>query len=79
MIPLWLRDHLRTRHCSIRTETAYVDWVRRLILFHGKPHLAGTGMRLMEVLRLRVKDVEFARCEMVVREGKGNKDRVTMR
>lgn len=34
-----LRDHLRTRHHSIRTETAYVDWARRFILFHGKRHL----------------------------------------
>lgn len=40
--------------------------------------LYGTGMRVMEVLRLRVKDVEFARREIVVREGKGNKDRVTV-
>ena len=29
-----MRDHLRTRHYSIRTETAYLDWVRRFILFH---------------------------------------------
>ena len=40
--------------------------------------LYGTGMRLMEVLRLRVKDVDFSRREIVVREGKGFKDRVTM-
>ena len=160
-----LRDHLRTRHYSIRTETAYVDWGRRFILFHGKRHpqdmgaaeveaflthlavdrhvsastqnqakaailylykqvlgvelawlddvvqaktprrlavvltagevralllhmqgttgliaqlLYGTGMRLLEALRLRVKDVEFARREIVIREGKGNKDRVTV-
>ena len=160
-----LRDHLRTRHYSIRTETAYVDWARRFILFHGKRHplemggaeveaflthlavdrqvsastqnqakaailylykqvldvdlpwldgvvqaktpkrlpvvlkatevralllhmqgqtgliaqlLYGTGMRLLEGLRLRVKDVEFARREMVIREGKGNKDRITV-
>lgn len=160
-----LRVHLRTRHYSIRTEAAYVDWVRRFILFHGKRHpqemgaleveaflshlaverqvsastqnqakaailylykqvlgmdlpwlddvvqaktprrlpvvltpsevrdllmhmhgtsgliaqlLYGTGMRLMEGLRLRVKDVEFARREIVIREGKGNKDRVTV-
>lgn len=160
-----LRDHLRTRHYSIRTEAAYVDWARRFILFHGKRHpqemgsaeveaflthlavgrhvsastqnqaksailylykqvlgvdlpwlddvvqakapkrlpvvltarevrdlllhmhgttgliaqlLYGTGMRLLEALRLRVKDVEFARREIVVREGKGNKDRVTV-
>jgi len=40
--------------------------------------LYGTGMRLLEGLRLRVKDVGFPRREIVVREGKGNKDRVTM-
>ncbi len=160
-----LRDHLRTRHYSIRTEATYVDWVRRFILFHGKRHpqdmgaaeveaflthlavdrhvaastqnqaksailylykqvlgvelpwlddvvqaktprrlpvvltapevrslllhmqgttgliaqlLYGTGMRLLESLRLRVKDVEFSRREIIIREGKGNKDRVTV-
>ena len=160
-----MRIHLRTRHYSIRTEEAYVDWARRFIVFHGKRHprdmgvaeveaflshlaverhvsastqnqakaallylykqvleidlpwlnevvqakrpkrlpvvltptevrelllhmdgttgliaqlLYGTGMRLLEALRLRVKDVEFARREIVVREGKGNKDRVTV-
>ena len=40
--------------------------------------LYGTGMRLLESLRLRVKDIEFERREIIVREGKGNKDRVTM-
>lgn len=160
-----MRDHLRTRHYSIRTEAAYLDWVKRFILFHGKRHpadmgaaevgaflthlavdrqvsastqnqaksailylykevlqvqlpwldevvqakapkrlpvvltpsevrdlllhmngttgliarlLYGTGMRLLEALRLRVKDVEFARREILIREGKGNKDRVTV-
>ena len=160
-----MRIHLRTRHYSIRTETAYLDWVRRFILFHDKRHpaemgaaevaaflthlavdrqvsastqnqaksailylykevlqvqlpwldevvqakapkrlpvvltptevrellmhmqgttgliarlLYGTGMRLLEALRLRVKDVEFARREILIREGKGNKDRVTV-
>lgn len=160
-----MSEHLRTRHYSIRTETAYIDWARRYILFHGKRHpqdmgaaeveafltylavdrqvsastqnqakaallylykevlqirlpwlddvvqakaskrlpvvltpsevrelllhmhgttgliaqlLYGTGMRLLEALRLRVKDVEFARREILIREGKGNKDRVTV-
>ncbi len=160
-----MRERIRTKHYSIRTEDAYVDWVRRFILFHDKKHpkhmgvqeveaflsylaverkvsastqaqaksallflykevlqldlpwlkevvqakvskrlpvvltqrevaallaemrgtmwlvaalLYGTGMRLLECLRLRVKDVEFARREIVIREGKGNKDRVTM-
>ncbi|SHE27931.1 integron integrase [Lampropedia hyalina DSM 16112] len=40
--------------------------------------LYGTGMRLLECLRLRVKDIEFTRREIMVREGKGNKDRVTV-
>ena len=40
--------------------------------------LYGTGLRLLEALRLRVKDVEFTRREILVREGKGYKDRVTM-
>lgn len=161
-----MRDHLRTRHYSIRTEQAYLDWVRRFILYHKKRHpqemgapeveaflthlaverqvsastqnqakaailylykqvlainlpwldevvqakrpqrlpvvltpsevrallmhmdnaamgliarlLYGTGMRLMEALRLRVKDVEFTRREIIIREGKGGKDRVTV-
>ncbi len=40
--------------------------------------LYGSGLRIMEALRLRVKDVDFARREILVREGKGFKDRVTM-
>jgi integron integrase len=40
--------------------------------------LYGTGMRVLEALRLRVKDVDFERREIVIREGKGLRDRVTM-
>ncbi len=40
--------------------------------------LYGTGMRLMECVRLRVKDVDFGRNEILIRDGKGAKDRVTM-
>lgn len=40
--------------------------------------LYGTGMRLMEGLRLRVKDIDFDIREITVRQGKGDKDRVTM-
>ncbi len=40
--------------------------------------LYGTGMRKMECLRLRVKDLDFDRRLILVREGKGKKDRVTM-
>ena len=40
--------------------------------------LYGSGLRLMESLRLRVKDIDFSRNELIVRDGKGFKDRVTM-
>ena len=40
--------------------------------------LYGTGLRKMECLRLRVKDVDFDRHLIIVRQGKGNKDRITM-
>jgi integron integrase len=48
-----------------------VPWIMAMLLY-------GSGLRLMECLRLRVKDIEFTRREILVREGKGNKDRVTM-
>ncbi len=50
-------------------EPAYAPMIRLLY---------GTGMRVSECVRLRVKDVEFERCVIVVRDGKGGKDRVTM-
>jgi integron integrase len=40
--------------------------------------LYGSGLRLMECVRLRVKDVDFAQRQIIVRDGKGDKDRVTM-
>jgi integron integrase len=58
--------------------------VERILGFmEGEPGLIarllyGSGMRLLEGLRLRVKDVDFARRVIVVREGKGGKDRVVM-
>jgi site-specific recombinase XerD len=38
-----VREALRARHCSRRTEKAYVAWIRRYILFHGKRHPAELG------------------------------------
>jgi integrase len=38
----------------------------------------GSGLRLMEVMRLRVKDLDFANRQMIVRDGKGENDRITM-
>jgi integron integrase len=60
------------------------DEVGRVLLALESPHrllgqlLYGTGMRIMEGIRLRVKDVDFERQALVVREGKGFKDRVVM-
>lgn len=58
--------------------------VQRLLdVMEGTPGLIartlyGTGLRLMEGLQLRVKDLDFERGQVVVREGKGDKDRVVM-
>ncbi len=160
-----VRDRLRLRHYSYRTEQQYVAWIRRFVLFHGKRHprlmgaaqveaflndlavrqkvsastqnqalaallflyrevlkqdlpwlrhlvhakkprrlpavltveetravlaqlegvywlighlLYGSGLRLMECLRLRVQDLDFDYGQILVRDGKGGEDRVTM-
>ena len=160
-----VRARIRFKHYSIRTEQAYVDWIRRYIRFHGNRHpsgldhthvvrflthlaceldvasstqnqaqsallflyrevldcrlplldgvtrakaatrlpvvltpsevasllraltgdhrlfgelLYGSGLRIMEGVRLRVKDVDLSRREILVRDGKGAKDRVTV-
>jgi len=160
-----VRDAIRRKHYSIRTEEAYVSWIKRFILFHNKRHpremgapeieaflthlaverrvaastqnqalsailflyrevlgidldlplhairakrprrlptvlthdealrviaalsgthqlmaklLYGSGLRLMECVRLRVKDLDFDQHVIIVRDGKGAKDRVTI-
>jgi len=160
-----VRQTCRVRHYSIRTEKAYIHWIKRYIYFHNKRHpkdmgadeinaflswlavtknvaaatqnqalnalvflyhqvlktdpgdfgdvvrakkpkrlpvvlsreevvavllnlhgeewlmanlLYGSGLRLMECLRLRVKDLDFSQGEVVIREGKGDKDRRSM-
>ena len=58
--------------------------VARVMEFLNEPHwtmvalMYGCGLRFMECLRLRVMDVDFARHEIIVRAGKGGKDRITM-
>ena len=69
------------RHLPVVLSTAEV--ARLLMHLRGREWLMasllyGTGMRLMECLRLRLKDVDFARNEITVREAKGGRDRRTM-
>jgi integron integrase len=56
---------------TILRELSGVHWLIGSLLY-------GTGMRLLECLRLRVKDIDFERKEILIRDGKGFKDRVTM-
>ena len=59
---------------EVRAVLSKVDgdkWLAAALLY-------GTGMRLMECLTLRVQDIDFGRSEILVRNGKGAKDRVTM-
>lgn len=57
---------------EVRSLLAHLDGVPRLV----GVLLYGTGARVFEVLQLRMKDIDLARNEVVVREGKGNKDRI---
>ena len=61
----------------------YRELLHQDLELEGTPSLVvgllyGSGLRLMEALRLRVKDVDVARREVLVRDGKGGKDRVTL-
>lgn len=80
----WMDGVVRAKRPRRLPAVLAKDEVARLLAqMDGRPWLLasllyGTGMRLMECLRLRVKDVDFARSELTVREGKGDKDRRTV-
>ncbi|HBD20867.1 MAG TPA: integron integrase [Arenimonas sp.] len=80
----WMDDVVRAKRPRRLPSVLSADEVRALLeLMQGRPRvlaslLYGTGMRLMEGLRLRIKDVDFDRQEILVRDGKGGKDRRTM-
>jgi integron integrase len=80
----WLNDLVRPKKPARLPMVLNLDEVSRLLTAVRPEHalmarlLYGTGMRLMECLRLRVKDIDFMRREIMIREGKGAKDRVTV-
>lgn len=80
----WLQDVVRAKKPQRLPVVLSVEEVRQVLgglqgdLWLVCSLLYGTGMRLMEGLRLRVKDVDFARGEILIRDGKGMKDRVTV-
>jgi hypothetical protein len=58
-----VREVIRIRHYSIRTEQAYVQWIRRFILFHGKRHLRDMdGEELTAFLSHLASQFGYARC-----------------
>ena len=80
----WMEDVVRAkRPRRLPVVLSREEMQKLLSRMDGRPWLLasllyGTGMRLMECLRLRVKDVDFARNEIMVRDGKGGKDRRTV-
>lgn len=82
----WLNALVRAKRPARVPVVLTRDEVRRVLVRlrdRGVPGLVvavlyGTGMRLLEVMRLRVKDVDFAANQITVRGGKGDRDRVTM-
>lgn len=80
----WLNSITKAKP-SQRLPTVLTQAEAKALLKHtsGLPGLVvrllyGTGMRLMEGLRLRVKDIDFTRRQIIIRAGKSDKDRVTM-
>jgi len=80
----WLDDVVRAKRPARLPVVLTRDEVRILLShIHGVPRLMtvllyGSGLRLLECARLRMKDADFTRNQLVVRGGKGDKDRVTM-
>jgi integron integrase len=80
----WMEDVIRAKKPRrLPTVLARGEVQGLLAQMDGRPRmlasvLYGTGLRLLECLRLRVKDVDFARNEITVRNGKGGKDRRTL-
>lgn len=82
--PAWIQDVVRAKRPKRLPVVLSQETVRRLLDGLGGSHrliaylIYGSGMRLMEAARLRVKDIDFDYRQITIRGGKGGKDRVTM-
>lgn len=80
----WMESVVRAKRArKVPVVLSRTETQRLLAQIEGRPWLMasllyGSGLRLMELLRLRVKDVDFERLEVTIRDGKGAKDRRTM-
>jgi integron integrase len=80
----WLNDVVRAKRPKRLPTVLTRNEVHSLLdALDGTPQLIarlmyGSGMRLLEALRLRVKDLDFSKQQLIIREGKGGKDRVTV-
>jgi integron integrase len=79
-----LENVVRARRPRRIPEVLTPDEIRRILESLPDPHrliatlLYGSGLRLLECLRLRIKDIDFERHQLVVRDGKGRQDRATL-
>jgi integron integrase len=82
--PPWLEDLVRPKRPERLPIVLGRDEVRRIIAnLRGTTRLMalllyGSGLRLLECVRLRVKDIDFGAGHLIVRQGKGDKDRITL-
>src|SRR6266446_4109252 len=80
----WLKQVERAKKPARLPVVLSRDEVHKVFAnWHGAPRLMagllyGSGLRLMECVRLRVKDIDFAYAQITVRDAKGGKDRITM-
>lgn len=73
-----VRQVLLYNQYAYRTEQTYCGWIHRYIKYFCSRMLYGSGLRLMECVRLRVHNLDFERTLLYVRTGKGGKDRATL-
>jgi hypothetical protein len=54
-----VRDTIRLKHYSYRTEQSYIHWIRRFILFHNKRHLTDMSRNELEAVLLHIEAIQL--------------------